>query len=100
MCGDGREVGVRVHEIEGHFGLGKKFGPVINGERWMSRCEDAEKIPLEGLDTAFRGVRSFLVGWDGVKDDVLGRGEIKESSRSFVVEDLNFEMMADLTGKR
>ncbi len=54
-------------------------------------------MPLEGLDTAFRGVRSFLVGWDGVMDDVLGREEIEKSSRIFVVEDLNFEMMAELT---
>ncbi len=97
MCGDGREVGVRVQEIKGHFGLGKKFGPVINGERWMDRCEDAEKMSLEGLDTAFRGVRSFLVGWDGVIDDVLGREEVEKSSRKFVVEDLKFEMMAELT---
>ncbi len=63
----------------------------------MGRCEDAEKMPLEGLDAAFRGVRSFLVGWDGVMDDALGREEIEKSSRIFVVEDLNFEMMAELT---
>ena len=63
----------------------------------MGRREDAEKMPFEGLDTAFCGVRSFLVGWDGVMDDVLGREEIKKSSRGFVVEDLNFEMVAELT---
>jgi hypothetical protein len=63
----------------------------------MGRRKDAEKMPFEGLDTAFCGVRSFLVGWDGVMDDVLGREEIEKSSRSFVVEDLNFEMVAELT---
>ncbi len=38
MCGDGREIGVRVHEVESEFGLGKKFGPVVNRERWMGGC--------------------------------------------------------------
>jgi hypothetical protein len=30
-------------------------------------------------------------------DDVLGREESKKSSRAFVIEDLNFEMVAELT---
>jgi hypothetical protein len=77
--------------------LGKKFGPVIDGERWMGGREDAEKMPFEGWDTAFRGVRSFLVGWDVVMDDVLGREKIEKGSRSFVIEDLNFEMVTELT---
>jgi hypothetical protein len=34
----GREIGVRVHEVESEFGLRKKFGPVINGEGWMGGC--------------------------------------------------------------
>ncbi len=63
----------------------------------MGRSEDAEKTPFEGLDTAFCVVRSFLVGRDGVMDDALGRKEIEKSSRSFVVEDLNFEIVAELT---
>ncbi len=63
----------------------------------MGRREDAGEVPFEGLDTAFCGVRSFLVGWDGVVDDVLGREEINKSSRGFVVENLNFEMVAELT---
>ncbi len=63
----------------------------------MGRRENAEKMPFEGLDTAFCGVRSFLVGWGVVMGDVLGREEIEKSSRSFVVEDLNFEMVAKLT---
>jgi hypothetical protein len=80
-----------------HFGLGKKFVPVVDGERWMGRREDAEKMPFESLDTAFRGVRSFLVGWDVVMDHVLRREEIEKGSRSFVIEDLNFEMVAEST---
>ncbi len=83
--------------IECHFGLGKKFVPVVDGERWMGRREDAEKMPFESLDTAFRGVRSFLVGWDVVMDHVLGREEIEKGSGSFVIEDLNFEMVTELT---
>jgi hypothetical protein len=38
MCGYGREIGVRVHKVESEFGLGKKFGPVVNRERWMGGC--------------------------------------------------------------
>jgi hypothetical protein len=77
--------------------LGKKFVPVVDWERWMCRREDAEKMPFESLDTAFRGVRSFLVGWDVVMDHVLGREEIEKGSGSFVIEDLNFEMVTELT---
>jgi len=35
MCGDGWEIGVRVHKVESEFGLGEKFGPVVNREGWM-----------------------------------------------------------------
>ncbi len=63
----------------------------------MCRREDAEKMPFESLDTAFRGVRLFLVGWDVVMDHVLGREEIEKGSGSFVIEDLNFEMVSELT---
>ncbi len=63
----------------------------------MGRREDAEKMPFESLDTAFRGVRSFLVGWDVVMDHVLGREEIEKGSGSFVIEDLNFEAVTELT---
>ncbi len=38
-----------------------------------------------------------MVGWDVVIDDVLGREEIKKGSRGFVIEDLNFEMVPELT---
>ncbi len=66
----------------------------------MGRREDAEKMPFEGLGTAFCGARPFLVGWNGVMDDVLGREEVKKSSRAFVVEALNFEMVAELTEEK
>jgi hypothetical protein len=70
MCGNGGKVGVRVHEIEGEFSLGKKFGPVVNWEGWVSGREEAEKVPSECLDSTFRGIRTFLVRWDGVVDNV------------------------------
>ncbi len=37
-------------------------------------------MPFEGLDASFRGVRSLLVGWDGVVYDVLRREESDEGS--------------------
>ncbi len=57
----------------------------------MGRREDAEKMPFEGLDTAFHGVKSFLVGWDVVMDDV-GLGGLEEDvtrgrvDRTFALE--------------
>jgi hypothetical protein len=80
MCEDGREIGVRVHEVEREFGLGEKFWPVVNRERWVGGCQDAEKMSFESLYTTFRGVRSFLVWWNGVMNDVLGREESEEGS--------------------
>jgi hypothetical protein len=38
-------------------------------------------MPFEGLDATFRGIRSFLVWWDGVVYDVLRREEIEEVAR-------------------
>jgi hypothetical protein len=55
----------------------------------MGEREDTEKMPFESLDATFRGVRPFLVRWDGVVYDA--------ELRSFVVKDLNFEVMAELT---
>ena len=80
MCGDGREIGVRVHKVEREFGLGEKFWPVVNRERWVGGCQDAEKVSFESLYTTFRGVRSLLVWWNGVMNDVLGREESEEGS--------------------
>jgi hypothetical protein len=56
-------------------------------------------MSFESLYATFRGVRSLLVWWDGVMYDVLRREESDEGSRSFVVEYLNFEVMAELTEK-
>jgi hypothetical protein len=50
----------------------------------MGRREDAEKMPFEGLDTAFCGIRSFLVGWDGVMDEPMCWDE-KKSRRAVEV---------------
>ncbi len=80
MCRDGREIGVRVHKVESEFGLGGKFGPVVNRERWVGGCEDAEEMSFERLYATFRGVRSLLVWWDGVMYDVLGREESDKGS--------------------
>jgi hypothetical protein len=56
-------------------------------------------MSFESLYATFRGVRSLLVWWDGVMYDVLRREESDEGRRSFVVEYLNFEVMAEVTEK-
>jgi hypothetical protein len=54
-------------------------------------------VSFASLDRAFDVVGAVLFGGNEVVDDVLGGEEIQKGRRHFVVEDLNFEFVTEIT---
>ncbi len=67
----------------------------------MSRSQETEEVPTKSLNGAFCGVGAFLVGRDQLVGDVLCV-EVGEEGhrRSFVVQDLDFDLVSKLTEER
>jgi hypothetical protein len=58
------EVCIGAHNVQCKFRLGKECGPVVHWERWVSCSQYTKKVTAEGLDGAFGGVGTFVVGGD------------------------------------
>ncbi len=66
----------------------------------MSCSQETEEVPTKSLNGAFCGVGAFLVGGDQLVGNVLCVEVGEEGRRSFVVEDLDFDLVSKLTEER
>ena len=66
----------------------------------MSCSQETEEVPTKSLSGAFCGVGAFLVGGDQLVGNVLCVEVGEEGRRSFVVKDLDFDLVSKLPEER
>ncbi len=80
-----RKISVRAENIQSKLSLGRKGGPVVDGERGVSCSQETKEVPTKSLNGAFCGVGAFLVWGDKLVGDVLVVEVGKQGRRAFVV---------------
>jgi hypothetical protein len=87
---------VGAHHVQRYLGLRYKFVPKVDWKRRVSAGKYGDEVPLEGLYSPFSLICSVVEGWGTFVLDVVGTKMKKESLRGFVVQDLEFDFVAQL----